>query len=111
METYGAFHVISIKTQAIIFTRRSDQARHCADVRESLIRPNAWVLLQFNGVDPTHPHSNKDSAGREYFQQPAFDSKVDTDPRHEVENVRIQLQGGNSGFVLDYEQVRQGQAK
>jgi phospholipase C len=58
-----------------------------------------------DGVDPASPRSNKDSSGLEYFQKPTFDPKVPTDPKHEVENVRIQLQDHNSGFVLNYEQV------
>jgi phospholipase C len=61
------------------------------------------VYPQLNGVDPLRPLSNRDSTGREYRQLETRDTVVSPDPMHELANALRQLQGGNSGFVADYE--------
>src|SRR5580704_15788187 len=57
-----------------------------------------------DGVDADNPSINRDSQGNEYAQTPSTDAVVKPDPKHELEHVCVQLAGGNSGFVLDYEQ-------
>jgi phospholipase C len=60
---------------------------------------------ELDGVDPAHPGSNQDSTGRVYLQRPSNDTVVDPDPMHDLKNVLHQLEGGNAGFVSDYEQT------
>jgi len=64
------------------------------------------ILPGVNGVDVSHPRSNRDSLGpgaASYAQQPVA-MRLDLDPRHEVENVATQLDGDgpSGGFVLDF---------
>jgi phospholipase C len=57
-----------------------------------------------NGVDPKKLRTNKDSSGREYWQRQSNNRIFLHDPRHELNHVTNQLENGNTGFVLDYEQ-------
>ena len=58
---------------------------------------------QVDGVDPRAPAVNRDSAGRDYFQLPTTVRQMLLDPHHEVGHVATQLEGGNGGFVRDFE--------
>src|ERR1035437_1187326 len=60
------------------------------------------VYPGLEGVDPANLRSNKDSAGKEYFQRQSNDPVVDPDPKHELEHILNQLKDGNSGFVTEY---------
>lgn len=55
-----------------------------------------------DGVDPSEPRSNKDPAGKAYFQAPTTERQMLLDPHHEVPHVATQLAEGNSGFVADF---------
>jgi len=48
-------------------------------------------------------HTNADSAGNVYTQEPSRTREIDPDPIHETKNVLRQIDGGNKGFVADYE--------
>jgi phospholipase C len=48
-------------------------------------------------------HSNTDSAGNVYTQAPSRTREIEPDPKHETINVLRQIEGGNKGFVADYE--------
>jgi len=58
-------------------------------------------LPNVNGVGMGH--SNTDSAGNVYTQAPTSTREIDPDPTHETKNVLRQIEGGNKGFVADYE--------
>jgi phospholipase C len=58
-------------------------------------------LPNVNGVDAAH--SNADSAGNVYTQAPSVTREIEPDPTHETKNVLRQIDGGNMGFVADYE--------
>jgi phospholipase C len=56
-----------------------------------------------DGVPPGGPaRVNLDTDGRAYPQSPSRTRRIDPDPKHEKENVLVQLRGGNQGFVRDY---------
>jgi phospholipase C len=57
-----------------------------------------------DGVDSQNPRSNRDSAGNVYYQRQSDDVVVDPDPKHDLDNVRRQLNERNSGFVIAYEE-------
>lgn len=59
------------------------------------------VYPDLEGVNAAHV--NTDSTGRVYPQTESRDLVVSPDPKHELANVRNQLDNGNSGFVRDYE--------
>jgi phospholipase C len=62
------------------------------------------VYPALDGIDRSAPQSNSYS-GHEYQQTPAPAPFLKFDPRHEHEDVVVQLAGGtNSGFVSDYAQ-------
>jgi len=58
-------------------------------------------LPNVNGVGMGH--TNADSAGNVYTQEPSRTREIDPDPIHETKNVLRQIDGGNKGFVADYE--------
>lgn len=60
------------------------------------------VYPDLDGVDPAHPRSNQDDAGRVYLQAPTTERQMKLDPHHEVEHVALQLADGNGGFVRDF---------
>lgn len=63
------------------------------------------VYPDLDGIDPTSLHSNNDTDGRTYEQAPTeLRQMLKWDPHHEVARVAVQLENGNSGFVLDYSQ-------
>jgi phospholipase C len=62
------------------------------------------VIPGLDGVDPANPHVNRDAAGQAYFQAPSAITQTTSDPKHEHADVVVQLQNGNSGFVLDFAQ-------
>lgn len=55
-----------------------------------------------DGIDPAAPHSNTDTDGAVYIQQPTTERQMMQDPHHEVNHVRIQLEDDNGGFVKDF---------
>jgi phospholipase C len=61
------------------------------------------IYPRLAGVEPGNPRSNDDSTGREYFQRPSDDTTVDPDPKHDLADVRVQLDHWNAGFVVNYE--------
>jgi phospholipase C len=65
----------------------------------------AGVIPGLDGVDPASPHVNRDAAGQPYLQAPSEITQTTSDPHHEHANVVVQLQNGNSGFVLDFAQA------
>jgi phospholipase C len=64
----------------------------------------AGVIPGLDGVDPANPHVSRDAAGQPYFQASSEITQTTSDPHHEHANVVVQLQNGNSGFVLDFAQ-------
>jgi phospholipase C len=58
-------------------------------------------LPNVNGVGSGH--SNADSTGKVHSQAPSRTREIDPDPIHETKNVLRQIDGGNKGFVADYE--------
>jgi len=58
-------------------------------------------LPNMNGVGVGR--SNSDSAGNVYRQQSTTTREIAPDPMHETKNVLRQIDGGNKGFVADYE--------
>jgi phospholipase C len=55
-----------------------------------------------DGVDPQHPHVNYDAAGKAYFQAATEERQIRSDPKHEHEDVAIQLRNNNGLFVQDF---------
>src|SRR5437016_242226 len=60
---------------------------------------------EVDGVDPAHPHVNKDKDGNSFQQKEAVELQTKIDPRHDLGSVATQLKDGNSGFVLNFSQV------
>jgi phospholipase C len=60
------------------------------------------VYPQLEGVDPSNPAVNYDTADQPFAQAPVTDRQMRFDPRHDLANVSRQLMDGNSGFVLDF---------
>ena len=60
------------------------------------------VYPDLEGIDPSAPHSNTDSDGTVYSQQPTTERQMMLDPHHEVPHVRVQLEDDNGGFVRDF---------
>lgn len=61
------------------------------------------VRPEIDGVDPSRPGVNRDSAGRAYVQKPTSSEQIADDPKHEVEHVALQISENMSGFVSDFE--------
>jgi phospholipase C len=59
-----------------------------------------------DGVDGGR--SNRDTAGREYFQTPITATSLKDDPMHDLPNVLRQLEGDNANFVLDFSEAYSG---
>src|SRR5947209_12280946 len=63
------------------------------------------VYPDLDGIDLKKLHTNLDSADRPYEQAATtIRQMLRWDPHHEVPRVAVQLENGNSGFVLDYSQ-------
>jgi phospholipase C len=60
------------------------------------------VYAGLEGVDPAHPHENRDDQGNVFQQAETRERQMILDPRHEVNHVAVQLDGGNGGFVKDF---------
>lgn len=60
------------------------------------------VYPDLEGVDPNNLRENIDPQGAVYKQAPTRERQMLLDPRHEVEHVKVQLEGGNKGFVRDF---------
>jgi phospholipase C len=58
-----------------------------------------------DGVDIESPSArfNLDLSGNKVFQIPTIEQQMEGDPKHETENVVVQLGNGNGGFVRDYQ--------
>ena len=55
------------------------------------------------GVDGAiPPHTNRNASGQEFRQQPTTIRQMELDPRHGLDNVARQLEGGNQGFIRDF---------
>ena len=63
------------------------------------------VIPQIDGVDPAAPGQNQDSDGTAYSQAQTTATSISHDPKHDLENVLRQLDGGNANFVRDYSQA------
>src|SRR5215471_19115402 len=46
---------------------------------------------------------NTNNSGKKFGQVQTKERQTDPDPHHEVEHVRVQLEGHNGGFVKDFE--------
>jgi phospholipase C len=60
------------------------------------------VYPAIEGVDTANLRMNRDSAGQPYTQQSTTESSVNPDPKHELNNVLLQLSDHNANFVRDY---------
>lgn len=60
------------------------------------------IYPDLEGIDPDAPHSNADSGGKIYSQEPTTERQMMLDPHHEVSHVRVQLEDYNGGFVRDF---------
>ena len=54
------------------------------------------------GIDPLNPRSNTDDTGRAFEQQVTREVQMDLDPGHHFEDVQVQLQNNNGGFVKNF---------
>lgn len=59
---------------------------------------------ELDGIDShaAHPRENFLPDGTSYAQQPTTHMTMFPDPKHELQNVRLQIGGNNAYFVLDY---------
>src|ERR1700722_4486253 len=60
------------------------------------------IYPNLEGVDPANLHSNPDRLGRQYLQSQGIARRVKPDPKHELDNVLLQLENDNGQFVFDY---------
>src|SRR5262249_33930639 len=65
----------------------------------------ATVLPGLDGVDPQSPRVNYDPAGKRFYQAPTEERQTANDPKHDHEDVVMQLQNQNGGFVKDFVQA------
>ncbi|HYV09701.1 MAG TPA: alkaline phosphatase family protein [Pyrinomonadaceae bacterium] len=54
------------------------------------------------GIDPANRQSNTDNAGQIFKQEETRELQMDLDPGHRFEDVQIQLENNNSGFVKNF---------
>jgi phospholipase C len=56
-----------------------------------------------DGINPTNPpRFNTDVQGNPYYQTVKDTYHIRFDPKHELENVKVQLANGNQGFIQDF---------
>jgi phospholipase C len=60
------------------------------------------VYPELEGVDPAHPHVNRDRDGKEFKQELTTERQMLLDPRHEVNHVAVQMEDHNGGFIKDF---------
>ena len=60
------------------------------------------VYPDLEGIDPANPSSNVDPSGQVFPQSETNAISISPDPKHELENVLHQMEGGNANFVRDY---------
>jgi phospholipase C len=63
------------------------------------------VIPDVDGVDPAAPGQNTDADGKTYAQVETTATSIKDDPKHDLEYVLHQLEGGNSNFVRDFSQA------
>lgn len=68
------------------------------------------IYPQLEGIVLANPRSNVGLDGIEYRQVESYDVVVDPDPMHEFDNIARQLDGGNGGFVAEYQRTHEGHA-
>jgi len=62
------------------------------------------VYPGMTGIDPSNLRVNLDDKGRSFRQMATTERQMFVDPRHEVDHVHVQMDGGNAGFVRDFAQ-------
>jgi len=57
-----------------------------------------------DGVDPANRGSNTDNSGQIFKQEETREVQMDLDPGHRLEDVMVQLENNNAGFVKNFVQ-------
>ena len=68
------------------------------------------IIPEIDGVDPAAPGQNIDTDGTVYLQAQTTPVTIIDDPKHDLDNVLYQLEGGNANFVRDYSETYPGTA-
>jgi phospholipase C len=60
------------------------------------------IYPEVDGVDPANLRSCVDKDGKSFAQSETNEVQTASDPKHEFDNVRTQMQDGNKGFLKDF---------